>query len=240
MDIDYEKLIHLQELDKKIISTSLFLENVPIQIKKINEKKEECSQMLTLAKEKMIHNQKKRRDLEAEVKDTKEKASKYNRQLNAVKTNIEYKLLLKEIEETQQKIDRSEEEIISEMLFADEIEEEIKAATQKQSEEGMKFSEEKKSLEHEKEELESKRKELKQEKEQILPQIPPDQRNIYLHIFEKNNSIALSAVKGEFCAMCQVRVRPQMLNEIKKEEKIILCENCGRILYWPKESEKAE
>jgi predicted nucleic acid-binding Zn-ribbon protein len=31
-----------------------------------------------------------------------------------------------------------------------------------------------------------------------------------------------------------------MLNEIKGEEKIILCENCGRILYWPKESEKAE
>jgi len=235
VDIEYEKLIHLQELDKNIISTSLFLENVPIQIKKINENKEACSQILTLAKEKMVHNQKKRRDLEAEVKDAKEKASRYNRQLSAIKTNIEYKSLLKEIEETQQKIDRSEEEIISEMLFADEIEEEIKAATQKYNEEGIKFSEEKKSLDHEKEELESRRKEFEQEREQILPQIPPDQRNIYLNIFKKNDSISLSPVKGEFCTMCHVRVRPQMLNEIKKEEKIILCENCGRILYWPKE-----
>jgi hypothetical protein len=235
VDIDYEKLIQLQELDKKIISTSLFLENVPIQIEKINKKKEECSQILTLAKEKMVHNQKKRRDLEAEVKDTKEKSSKYNRQLNAVKTNIEYKSLLKEIKDTQQIIDHSEEEIISEMLFADEIEEEIKAATQKNSIEGKKFSEEKKSLELEKEELESKRKEFEQERKQILPQIPPDQRNIYLNIFKENDSIALSPVKGEFCTMCHVRVRPQMLNEIKKEEKIILCENCGKILYWPKE-----
>jgi hypothetical protein len=235
VDIDYEKLIQLQELDKKIISTSLFLENVPIQIEKINKKKEECSQILTLAKEKMVHNQKKRRDLEAEVKDTKEKSSKYNRQLNAVKTNIEYKSLLKEIKDTQQIIDHSEEEIISEMLFADEIEEEIKAATQKNSIEGIKFSEEKKSLELEKEELESKRKEFEQERKQILPQIPPDQRNIYLNIFKENDSIALSPVKGEFCTMCHVRVRPQMLNEIKKEEKIILCENCGKILYWPKE-----
>jgi len=240
VDIDYEKLIHLQELDKEIISTSLFLDNVPIQIENINKNKEEFSQILTLAKEKMTHNQKKRRNLEAEVKDTKEKASKYNRQLNEVKTNIEYKLLLKEIEETQQKIDRLEEKIISEMLFADEIEEEIKAATQKYSEEEMKFSEEKKSLEHEKEELESKRKELEQEKEQILPKIPPDQRNLYLNIFKNSNSIALSPVTGDFCFMCHVRIRPQMLNEIKGEEKIILCENCGRILYWPKKSEKAE
>ena len=240
MDIDYEKLIHLQELDNEIISTALFLENVPLQIEKINKKKEDCSQILSQAKEKMTQNQKKRRDLEAEVKDTKEKVSKYNRQLNEVKTNIEYKSLLKEIEETQNKIDRLEEEIISEMLSADEIEEEIKAATQKYSEEEARFSEEKKSLEHEKEKLESKRKKLEQEKEQLLPQIPPDQRNLYLNIFKKSDNTALSPVTDHFCSMCHVRIRPQMLNELKGGEKIILCENCGRILYWSKKSEKTE
>jgi len=29
-----------------------------------------------------------------------------------------------------------------------------------------------------------------------------------------------------------MRVRPQMLNEIRDKVKVILCENCGRILYW--------
>jgi predicted nucleic acid-binding Zn-ribbon protein len=28
-----------------------------------------------------------------------------------------------------------------------------------------------------------------------------------------------------------VRIRPQMLNEIREKNKLYLCENCGRILY---------
>jgi len=31
--------------------------------------------------------------------------------------------------------------------------------------------------------------------------------------------------------MCHMRVRPQMLNEIRDKTKVILCEACGRILY---------
>jgi predicted nucleic acid-binding Zn-ribbon protein len=30
-----------------------------------------------------------------------------------------------------------------------------------------------------------------------------------------------------------MRIRPQMLNEIREGTKVIVCENCGRILYWP-------
>jgi len=73
-------------------------------------------EIITLAKERMAQNQKKRRDLEAEVKDIREQISKYNRQLNEVKTNREYSSLLKEIEEAKQKVNDMEEEIISEML----------------------------------------------------------------------------------------------------------------------------
>ena len=32
--------------------------------------------------------------------------------------------------------------------------------------------------------------------------------------------------------MCHMRVRPQMLNEIRDKTKVIICENCGRILSW--------
>jgi predicted nucleic acid-binding Zn-ribbon protein len=53
-----------------------------------------------------------------------------------------------------------------------------------------------------------------------------------MSIFNKKNGSALSPVKGDFCAMCHMRIRPQMLNEIRDRNKIHLCENCGRILYW--------
>lgn len=231
MDIEFEKLINLQKLDKEITDVSLFLENIPSKIEEINKKIETSSQIVTLAKEKMIQNQKKRRDLEAAVKDIKEQISKYNRQLNEVKTNKEYSILLKEIEEANQKDNDMEEEIIREMLSADEIEDEIKTASQKYSEAEEKFSKEKDVLQQEKKKFEAKRDKLNQKKEKLVPKIPSDHVNKYLKIYKRNNGIALSPVKEEFCSLCHLRIRPQVINELKGKEKIILCENCGRILY---------
>ena len=232
MDIEFEKLIKLQKLDKEITDISLFLENIPSQIEEIDEKIEAGSQIITLAKEKMDQNQKKRRDLEAEVKDIKEYVSKYNRQLNEVKTNREYSSLLKEIEEAKQKVNDKEEEIIGEMLSADEIEEEIKTAGQNYSEAEQKFSKEKDVLMQEKKKFEAKKDKLNQEKEKLVPKIPSDQVNLYLKIYKKKSGIALSPVTEEFCSLCHMRIRPQVINELKGKEKIILCENCGRILYF--------
>ncbi len=234
MDIEFEKLINLQKLDKEITDVSLFLENIPSKIEEINKKIETSSQIVTLAKEKMIQNQKKRRDLEAAVKDIKEQISKYNRQLNEVKTNREYSILLKEIEEAKQKDNDMEEEIISEMLSADEIEDEIKTASQKYSEAEEKFAKEKDILQQEKKKFEAKMDKLNQKKEKLMPKIPSDQVSLYLKIYKRNSGIALSPVKEEFCSLCHLRIRPQVINELKGKEKIILCENCGRILYCDK------
>jgi len=234
VDVDFKKLINLQKFDKEIMDVSLFLENIPSKIEEINKNLETSSRIVNLAKEKMAQNQKKRRELEPEVKYTKERISKYNRQLNEIKTNREYSSLLKEIEEAKQKVNDLEEKIISEMLSADEIEDEIKAANSKYSEAEEKFSKERDVLQQEKKELEAKRKELTQEKEELLPKIPSYQINLYLKIFKKKGGIALSPVNEEFCSMCHMRIRPQVINELKEKEKITLCENCGRILYWLK------
>jgi predicted nucleic acid-binding Zn-ribbon protein len=82
--------------------------------------------------------------------------------------------------------------------------------------------------------LEEKRKKLTQEKDELVPKIPSEQVSLYLKISPKKNGIALSPVYDDFCSMCHVRIRPQVLNELKSLEKVILCENCGRILYWLK------
>ncbi len=233
-NVDLDNLIHLQKLDKKMTDISLFLDNIPSQIEKINEKIETSSKIITLAKEKMVQNQKKRRDLEAEVKDIKVRISKYNLQLNEVKTNKEYSSLLKEIEEAKKKVDALEEKIITEMLAADEIEEEIKTADRKYKEGQVKFLKEKDILQQKRNEFEEKRKNLIQEKDELVPKIPSEQVSLYLKISPKKNGIALSPVNDDFCSMCHVRIRPQVLNELKSLEKVILCENCGRILYWLK------
>jgi hypothetical protein len=239
VEIDFEKLIQLQQLDAEIRQTTFHLDSIPPQIENIDKKIEASSQVAGTAKDKMTASQKRRRDLEAEVKDIKARVAKYKRQLNEVKTNKEYTALLKEIEESQKKVDRMEEEFIAEMLVEDDIQKEIKEANQKFAAAKEKYSREKDALYQKKREMEEKLQRLKAVREGLIPQIPPDQVNLYLRIFRNKGGIALSPVKDDFCALCHMRVRPQVLNELRDTRNLILCENCGRILYW-KKGKKAE
>ena len=239
MEIEFEKLIQLQQLDAEIRHITLFLDGISPQIENIDKRIEASSQVAGAAKVKMTASQKRRRELEADVKDIKSRVAKYKRQLNEVKTNKEYTVLLKEIEESQKKVDRLEEEFIAEMLVEDDIQKEIREANQKFSAAKEKYSLEKDALFQKKREMEEKSQRLNRIREELLPQIPPDQVNLYLKIFRNKGGIALSPVKDDFCALCHMRVRPQVLNELRDTRKLILCENCGRILFWKKEK-KAE
>ena len=232
MEIDFERLIQLQQLDSEIRELNLLLETIPPQAGEIDQKIEESALLSAAAKDKMTGSQKKRRELEAEVKDIKTHISKYKRQLNDVKTNKEYTSLLKEIEESERKVDRLEESFISEMLLEDDIQKEIKSAGQRHAETLASLTREKEALFQKKRETEEKVRSLSQRREDLLPAVPPEQVALYLQISHKKGGTALSPITGDFCSLCHVRVRPQMLNELLSSRKLILCENCGRILYW--------
>jgi len=237
VDIDYEKLISLQKLDSEIRQVSLFLDNTPQRLEDIDKKVEHSSQAVSRAKENLAQNQKTRRELESQVKDIKVHISKYKVQLNEVKTNKEYTALLHEIEEVQKKIDKIEEDIISAMLAADDIEKEIREANQRFSQDREKFDKEKDLIQLKKRELEEKIKRIQKDRDEILPRIPPEQLSLYSRIFRKMSGIALSPVTDDFCSMCHMRIRPQVLNELKEAKKLIICEACGRILYWKQRPE---
>jgi len=231
VDIDFDLIIELQRLDTEIHDSALVLEGIPRLVQDIDKKIQAGSKHLADTKEKMSQNQKKRRELETEVKDIKVQIGKYRRQLNEVKTNKEYTALLKEIEESQHKVDTLEESIIAEMLAADDVEEEIKAALHRQGLDEENLKKEKTVLDEKMKETEAKFAALNKEREALLPRIPREQMMLYEAIYQKKGGNALSPVTGDFCAMCHMRVRPQMLNEIRDKLAVILCENCGRILY---------
>lgn len=236
MDSEFDNLIILQNLDDSIREASRFFQKIPSQIQTIEKNIEESLQIVQKARDALSRNQKDRRELEAEEEDLKTRIARYKQQLNTVKTNREYSFLLKEIEDTQQNRDSFEEEIISKMLEADELQEDILAASKKVEEAQTKFSSERDILLAKKKEIEKRLEQLNQGRENLVPKIPDEMMALYTMISKKNNGIALSAVTDDFCSMCHMRIRPQMLNELKEENSEILCENCGRILYWVKKS----
>ncbi len=232
MDIAFEKLTRLQYVDSEIARLQSLVDAVPARFEAIDQQIQSTTAAVVQAKENLAANQKKRRDLEGEVKVIREGIAKYKRQLNDVKSNKEYDAINKEISETQSRIDGIEEAILNAMIAADDIEKEIKAAQKRQLDEEGHLKKDKEAVAAEKADLEKQKAAVEAERTALLPTIPADQLRLYERIHRKMGGTAMSRISDDFCSICMMRVRPQLLDEIIAGKSIITCEACGRILYW--------
>jgi len=53
----------------------------------------------------------------------------------------------------------------------------------------------------------------------------------YERILAHNNDRALVTVKNGICQGCHLQLTAQLINDVKKDDLISYCDNCGRIIY---------
>jgi predicted nucleic acid-binding Zn-ribbon protein len=71
-------------------------------------------------------------------------------------------------------------------------------------------------------------------REKLIVHIQDKLMRIYDRVRTKNK-VAVVAVQKEACGGCFERLPPQRINEIRRNENLIFCENCGSILVWDEE-----
>ncbi len=232
---EIEELIKLQSIDKEIIVVKKKINEIPLKIKKVEEEIEKSKSIVKEAKEKLLENQKLRDRLELESKSIKDKIKEKKSALNMVKTNKEYSAILSEIEALENQYDEIENKLIEELYNAESIQEEIKNSEKKRDEITKNLTEEKNKLLAYKKELEEELEKLLKKREEIEKTVTPKYLDLYKNIAKDKEGVALSKVVDGFCSECYIKIRPQILVEIKKGKEIITCENCGRILYISEE-----
>jgi predicted nucleic acid-binding Zn-ribbon protein len=61
----------------------------------------------------------------------------------------------------------------------------------------------------------------------------------YEMIFSRRGGVAVVPVRGGTCQGCHMHVPPQLYNQLQRNEQLILCPNCQRMLYWQPEGDEA-
>ena len=51
-------------------------------------------------------------------------------------------------------------------------------------------------------------------------------------ISNRRNGIGIAEARDGICTICHVRLRPQVFNTVRRNEEIIQCDSCNRILYF--------
>ncbi|MDI6751617.1 MAG: C4-type zinc ribbon domain-containing protein [bacterium] len=231
MKKEIELLIELQEKDGQVADLEEVLVSIPInllekekEVETIRIKSEKGSNNLEEKKKQLRHK-------ERELLAVEEEAKKFRAHFHQVKTQKEAEALDHEIKKADNSIETLTEEIL---LIMDEIaEEEKNQAKKKEDLEGVliEFSARKKKASADTEEIEKEVNDLKEKRRETAEKIDESLLSLYEKIRKNKDNLALSRISGDSCGACSMKIRSQLLNEVKEGAKIIQCENCLRILY---------
>jgi len=229
---ELQGLVGLQELDIKIGQIRQRVEEIPGEIESASYTLEEITSNLEQIQQRIDHAAKDRRQLEGAVELLRDQLSKYKDQLMQVKTNREYQAMLQEISNTEGAISAKEDEILEHMMGMDDLEQQAEQARKQLKKKTAHVSARRQELdsfvsrsEREVADFENQRNLLEKEiSESLLKQ--------YRRIASARDGVALVGVTDQSCQACNVRLRPQLVTEVKASQSIVTCESCNRILYY--------
>ena len=236
MDPLIQTLVRFQELNLEASRLDARLSQIPTELKAIDDEQHAVSASVALAKDRLHESGKRRRDLEHQLQDLEGKISKYNDQSREVKTNEQYRAILHEIQTVKTHIGDVEEKILLEMEASDVLEKQIRDEEKAFGSHKAEFEARRATLSAERGGLTAERDRLTAESEKAQKEIPPDALNIYNTLAKIRSGVAMARALDERCMACNVRIRPQVFSDVRKNNQIIQCESCKRILYYVEEA----
>lgn len=228
---DIETLIKLQEAESEIVRIKAVLEAVEKEKIKLGSRLKQFGTALKENKQDLLSSVAACKDSEREIQIVDDHIVKSNEKLRMVKTNKEYQLFLREVDDNKKRKDAFETELLE---YMDERERMEKIVEESQKE----YDLLKEQIETEQKEIEKKSADDRELLEEYLAQqadigktLDPSLMTKFAKISKMNDGLAVVGVRNEVCLGCFMNIPPQLYIEVQRCNSLISCPQCSRILY---------
>jgi len=233
-------LYELQVIDNQLDELAELRGDLPLAVNELNSKIKTIKDQVTSKENEKVESKEKMISNEEEVERLTENLNRYKAQLYQVRNNKEYDALTKEIDNSEETIDKLQSENKALDLLIQKLEGEVKEITPQldvlHEEMNVKEAELKKIIAgNEKEESK-----LEERREKVVANIRKSDYNTYMRIRKACGGKAIVSINRSACTGCHNVVPPQRQLEVKSNKRIYTCESCGRILVSPFVADEAE
>ena len=232
MHPDLTRLIRLQQLETAADDARRKISDHPARTQALDARLLAARDTVAGIKAKLAAAGDRRRAEEKEVASVQTRLAKYKDQLLEVKTNREYTAMLHEIEAAQNDIRTREDRILEIMLETDELNSGIKKSEAELKTAETEIAAERAVMDAEVASLQAEIERATAEREKLVASIDRQVLSIFEITAKSRKGVAVAEAKDGLCSICHVRLRPQVFNEVRKNESIIQCDSCRRILYF--------
>ena len=229
---DIATLVKLQEAETEIVRLQAVLEKVENEKTKLVSRLKQFEKALVQNREDLARAQSACRASEHEVQIVDDRIIKSNEHLRMVKTNKEYQVLLREVDDNKKRKDALETELLE---FMDEREKSETIVNESEREYEL-LAEQIAAQQAEMEKKCSDDKELLEEylaqQKDIGKRLDPALMDRFRKISKMNQGSAVTSVSHEVCSGCFMNIPPQLYIEVQRGSSLISCPQCSRILYY--------
>lgn len=234
-----EKLLILQERDRRILHLQRELESVDPQRRAVLTKAEKAEAALEHARQKTRHLEGERKKLELEVSSRQERIERYSLQQFQTKKNEEYRALTHEIDTCKAEIAKIEDQELDIMEQAEAAHGAVSdlaanAATVKE-----KSARQLADLAAREDTLKKHLAEAIEGRLALAGAAGEAGLAIYERLRKNKGERVVVGVEHGACGGCHMKLPAQVVLECRGDQNIVTCPNCGRILYYTREMDMA-
>ncbi|MCZ2460260.1 MAG: C4-type zinc ribbon domain-containing protein [Chitinophagales bacterium] len=224
-------LVNLQKIESKLDEIHILKGELPMEVDDLEDELHGLNSRLTRIEEEINGMTDFIEQKKEAIKESQALIKKYEKQSTNVKNNREFEAINKEIEDQQLDVKLAEKH--------------IKDATEEIAEKAVALEKVKKTVASKEAVLTTKKSELEKiiaanekEEKQYNKMAAEARENVdsrLLASYDKirksyRNGLAVVPVERDACGGCFYAVPPQKQSEIRQRKKVMICENCGRIL----------
>ncbi len=224
-------LREVQGFDIRLGAYDRELAQAPRTLKGIDAEIEAAKSRVMAVEEELKETGAERRRAETELEEAEANLDKYEDQLLGARSNVEYKGLQQQIASTKTRIGTIEDRILELMEKADELEKKLADRKRTFHDRGAVLETRKTEIRSHARQQEDKRDQLRQRRAAAFTGLSEEIAFRYERIRGARRGIAVAPVRDERCTGCNVRLRPQLLEEMHVGRSILACETCARILF---------
>jgi hypothetical protein len=225
-------LIKIQECDNRIEGLIKIQKETPLRIQKLQETLNALEAALQEDQTNLENIQKEKRKNERDTQELDSKVEKSNEKLSNIKSNKEYRAVLKEIDDLKHHKFQIEEVTLQVLEKIEEMENRIKSNKEEFIKSKEQFKLDKTRIDAEMQVLEKELQDLRQERLSISQSTDGEFLKKYQFLRERRSGQGISAVINGVCQTCHLGLPPQKFNELKKCDSLLTCPHCNRIIYW--------
>jgi predicted nucleic acid-binding Zn-ribbon protein len=232
MQNDLEMLLKLQVIDYDLGELERSKEYLPDMMENLRKEIEDAKLHYERTEQELTDLKVTQKNLELDLSSKQSDLKRLQEQMMAIKTNKEYDALVAQIDSVKNGINENETSLLETIERIEKLQVDVVEFQKRFQEYGERNNRELQILQEKMDSVGTKIQIKESERNNISIRIPKRTLSIYDRVRKSRGGSVVVSVKKRACGACYKALPPHRIQELKRGDQLIICDNCGRMLIW--------